>query len=118
MKKAGDSVATSHALRCYQCSSGVSWADCKATTREVDCEIQGEQACLSVYAEGTLSSAYIRECFYNDKTMCNLIQDELPETIRLVDCDLCTTELCNDSSGSVVIPNLLLIVVLYFVCGL
>uniref|UniRef100_A0A182W0R0 UPAR/Ly6 domain-containing protein n=1 Tax=Anopheles minimus TaxID=112268 RepID=A0A182W0R0_9DIPT len=65
---------------------------------------QIEPACASVYAKGTLDGvtgyAYVRDCLFNDKAMCSLIQEVLPSEIRIVDCDLCTTNLCN-GAGSI-----------------
>ncbi|XP_049277824.1 uncharacterized protein LOC125761070 [Anopheles funestus] len=109
------------ALQCYQCQSGDSWSDCAANSRATECSsvsqvsVQGrnvflppearqiEPACVSVYAKGTIGGvtgyAYVRDCLFNDKALCGLIQDVLPSEIRIVDCDLCTTDLCNGASN-------------------
>nr|ABO26406.1 unknown [Anopheles gambiae] len=110
------------ALRCYQCASPSSWSDCQASAQSVECtsasqmSIMGhslflpaesrqqlEPACVSVYAKGTVGGAtgyaYVRDCLFNDKSMCSLMQSALPSEIRIVDCDLCTTELCNGASS-------------------
>uniref|UniRef100_A0A182NRB7 UPAR/Ly6 domain-containing protein n=1 Tax=Anopheles dirus TaxID=7168 RepID=A0A182NRB7_9DIPT len=77
---------------------------------------QLEPACVSVYAKGTIAGvtgyAYVRDCLFNDKSLCNLIQNTLPSEIRIVDCDLCTTELCNGASSiSVTLSSVLLMAV-------
>uniref|UniRef100_A0A182MUQ3 Protein quiver n=1 Tax=Anopheles culicifacies TaxID=139723 RepID=A0A182MUQ3_9DIPT len=112
---------TASALQCYQCASGVSWSDCEADSKTVECSSvsqmsvlgrsvflppetrQLEPACVSVYAKGTLGgatgNAYVRDCLFNDKAMCSLVQEVLPPAIKIVDCDLCTTNLCNGSSS-------------------
>uniref|UniRef100_A0A182S8S7 UPAR/Ly6 domain-containing protein n=1 Tax=Anopheles maculatus TaxID=74869 RepID=A0A182S8S7_9DIPT len=121
------------ALRCYQCASGDSWSDCSANSRILDCQestsqvsVMGrsiflpaearqlEPACVSVYAKGTVGGttgyAYVRDCLFNDKSLCNMIQDVLPSEIRIVDCDLCTTELCNGASSlSVALSSLVML---------
>ncbi|XP_035895973.1 uncharacterized protein LOC118504958 [Anopheles stephensi] len=109
------------ALRCYKCESDSSWSDCSASARIVECSgtsqvsVMGrnlflspqarqlEPACVSVYAEGTVAGisgqAYVRDCLFNDKALCNMIQDSLPPVIRIIDCDLCTTDLCNGAGS-------------------
>uniref|UniRef100_A0A182KDA1 UPAR/Ly6 domain-containing protein n=1 Tax=Anopheles christyi TaxID=43041 RepID=A0A182KDA1_9DIPT len=109
------------ALRCYQCASSNSWSDCQANAMTQECSSasqmsvmgrslflpaearQLEPACVSVYAKGTVGGvtgyAYVRDCLFNDKSLCSLIQASLPPEIRIVDCDLCTTELCNGASS-------------------
>ncbi|XP_050086051.1 uncharacterized protein LOC126571521 [Anopheles aquasalis] len=109
------------ALQCYQCQSATSWSDCMSRAVTVTCgsttpfSVMGreiflapearqnaEPACLGVYAEGTLGGvkgyAHVRECFVNDKSMCSLVQASLPPEIKIKDCDLCTTDLCNGAS--------------------
>ncbi|XP_053660069.1 uncharacterized protein LOC128709111 [Anopheles marshallii] len=122
------------ALRCYQCASGDSWSDCMSNSVTVECSSasqvsvlgrsvflpaearQVEPACVSVYAKGTVGGvtgyAYVRDCLFNDKALCSLIQDVLPSQIRIVDCDLCTTELCNGASSiSVALSSVVLLAV-------
>uniref|UniRef100_A0A182P3T6 UPAR/Ly6 domain-containing protein n=1 Tax=Anopheles epiroticus TaxID=199890 RepID=A0A182P3T6_9DIPT len=111
------------ALRCYQCTSPNSWSDCQGGAQIIECSSnsqmsvmghslflpaqarQVEPACLSVYAKGTVGGttgyAYIRDCLYNDASLCSMIQDTLPPEIRVVDCDLCTTDLCNGANRSI-----------------
>uniref|UniRef100_A0A182J4W5 Protein sleepless n=1 Tax=Anopheles atroparvus TaxID=41427 RepID=A0A182J4W5_ANOAO len=108
-------------LRCYTCVSGESWSDCQSTAVVETCSgirqvsileqniflpAQARQldlACLSLSAEGTLGAvkgyAYLQQCFYNDKTMCSLIQDDLPPGFRVLTCELCTEDLCNGASS-------------------
>ncbi|XP_050071450.1 uncharacterized protein LOC126559346 [Anopheles maculipalpis] len=112
---------TASALRCYQCASGDSWSDCSANARTTECSSasqmsvlgrslflpsearQLEPACVSVYAKGTAGGvtgyAYVRDCLFNDKALCDVIQSALPSGINIVNCDLCTTDLCNGAGS-------------------
>ncbi|XP_035783949.1 uncharacterized protein LOC118462063 [Anopheles albimanus] len=109
------------ALRCYKCQSAVSWSDCQSRAEIVTCDgstpisVMGreiflasearqgtELACVGVYAVGTVAGttgyAHVRDCFINDKSMCSLLQNTMPAEIKIKDCDLCTTDLCNGAS--------------------
>ncbi|XP_053681380.1 uncharacterized protein LOC128732233 [Anopheles nili] len=112
---------TASALRCYACVSGESWSDCQANALVQNCDNvsrmslmghdiflapqsrQLEQACVSVHAKGTISGvtgyAYVRQCFYNDKALCSLLQSELPPGLNIVTCDICTGDLCNGANS-------------------
>ncbi|XP_052889892.1 uncharacterized protein LOC128298186 [Anopheles moucheti] len=122
------------ALQCYQCASGDSWSNCMSSAVTVECSSasqvsvmgrnvflpaearQIEPACVSVYAKGTIGGvtgyAYVRDCLFNDKALCSLIQDTLPSQIKIVDCDLCTTDLCNGAGSiSVTLSSVVLLAV-------
>ncbi|ETN62138.1 hypothetical protein AND_006177 [Anopheles darlingi] len=109
------------ALRCYRCQSATSWSDCESRAVTITCDTtspfsvmghelflapgarQGvEPACVGVYAVGTVNGvkgyAHVRDCFINDKSMCSVLQDTLPSEIKIKDCDLCTTDLCNGAN--------------------
>ncbi|KFB46053.1 hypothetical protein ZHAS_00014028 [Anopheles sinensis] len=114
-------TSTASALQCYECGSTEGWSDCNSRATRVTCGFstqvsildrniflpaqarQLELACLSLSAQGSLGGvtgyAYIRQCFYNDKSMCSLISAELPPGFRVNTCELCTTDLCNGAKS-------------------
>ncbi|XP_058120706.1 uncharacterized protein LOC131284966 [Anopheles ziemanni] len=124
-------TSTASALQCYECGSNEGWSDCQSRATRVNCNAiaqvsildrtiflpaqarQLELACLSLSAQGTISGvtgyAYLRQCFYNDQSMCTLIEGELPPGFRVNTCELCTTDLCNGARSVTIAFSTLLL---------
>ncbi|XP_058059415.1 uncharacterized protein LOC131210220 [Anopheles bellator] len=124
------------ALQCYQCTSDRSWSHCHSNAVTVTCagsssfaimgqeiflpqQRQLEPACVGVFAEGTIGGvrgeAFVRSCFFNDKSLCSTLQASLPAGFTIRDCDLCTTNLCNSANRySIAVSSLLLLALVAF----
>ncbi|XP_052867375.1 uncharacterized protein LOC128273449 isoform X1 [Anopheles cruzii] len=124
------------AFQCYQCASDQSWSHCHSNAVKVTCpgssrfSIMGEEiflpeqrqlepACVGVFGEGTIAGvkveAYVRDCFYNDKTLCSALQAAMPTGVTIRDCDLCTSNLCNSANRySIAASSLLLLALVTF----
>ncbi|KFB46054.1 hypothetical protein ZHAS_00014029 [Anopheles sinensis] len=127
-------TSTASALQCYECAGSVDWNECQSRAIKVNCGFsrqvsilgqdiilpaqsrQLELACLSLSAESTSGSftayAYIRQCAYNDKSICSIAEAQLPVGYRVTTCDLCTNDLCNGANSVTIAFSTVLLMVI------